>query len=55
MIRLFVALAILLVGVPACSTQTPKPSMGNDWRTGTDHTPYRSVPAVIQCDGCEVD
>lgn len=27
-------------------------SMGNDWRIGTDQTPYRSIAPVLLCDGC---
>ena len=54
MIRLILTFAMLLASASGCATHTPKPSMANDWRTGTDHTPYRSVPAAIQCDGCEL-
>lgn len=45
------ALMTLLAG---CATQTvpQKITMENDWRTGTDQTPYRSIPTVLLCDDC---
>jgi hypothetical protein len=39
------------VALGGCATQPPV-TMKNDWRTGTDQTPYRSIPAAIICDGC---
>lgn len=49
--RLALAVA-LLVAMTGCVT-TPAPvTIRNDPRTGTEHSPYRSVPVVIQCDDC---
>lgn len=44
---------VALCAVAGCATK-PEPSLGNDWHAGagTDHTPYRTIPAAIQCDDC---
>lgn len=42
--------AIMLAG---CATQQQL-NMKNDWRTGTDQSPYRSIAPAIICDDCAV-
>jgi uncharacterized lipoprotein YajG len=48
---LLIALAAAILG--GCAKQpTVQTTMYNDWRTGTDYTPYRSIPSVLYCDDC---
>lgn len=50
---LFVALAAAVLA--GCANQAPAPvSLHNDWRTGTDYSPYRSIPTVLHCDDCRL-
>lgn len=35
-----------------CATHDHAVTIFNDWRTGTEFSPYRSIPAAIQCDDC---
>lgn len=53
MTKIFIAIMTIaaLSAMGGCATR-PEPSMRNDWRTGTDYTPYRTIPAAIQCDDC---
>ncbi len=47
---LILAVATILGG---CVAQQQPINMRNDGRTGSDQTPYRSIPAVLICDGCK--
>lgn len=50
MIRvLFIVLCA--ASLAACASQQPL-TIKNDWRTGTDQTPYRSLAPAIVCDDC---
>jgi uncharacterized lipoprotein YajG len=48
---------LLILGATAvlggCASQQPL-SANNDWRAGTDQTPYRSIPTVLICDDCNL-
>lgn len=49
-------LLLILIATAAlggCASQQPL-SMKNDWRTGTDQTPYRSISTVLICDDCNL-
>lgn len=48
--KLFLILAVF-AALGGCASQQPL-SMNNDWRTGTDQSPYRSIPTALLCDGC---
>ena len=48
---LFSVFAAWVLG--GCATQA-QVSMRNDWRTGTDQSPYRSVSPAIVCDDCRL-
>ncbi len=43
--------AAVLCTLGGCATKS-EPAARYDWRTGTDATPYRTIPALIQCDDC---
>lgn len=45
-------LSVILLG--GCAANTPQ-GMKTDPRVGTDMSPYRTIPAAIQCDGCGYD
>lgn len=48
-------LACLVVAALAgCAAQPAPLTMHNDWRTGTDYSPYRSIPTVLHCDDCRL-
>jgi len=47
---LFMILAA--VALNGCASQAPS-GMKSDWRTGTDQSPYRSIPTAIVCDACK--
>ena len=55
--RILLALAALAVAFMTigCATGSGKTSKRTDGRTGTDASPYRSVPTVILCDDCRYD
>lgn len=56
MTRILLAVAVAAVALLAgCAMKPAEPSMRTDWRTGTDHSPYRSIPAAIQCDDCRYE
>jgi hypothetical protein len=46
----FVSVVIACLG--GCAVASKPIAIESDWRTGTDHTPYRSIAPAIQCDGC---
>jgi hypothetical protein len=48
---LLTILAVATLG--GCASQQPL-NMSNDWRTGTDQTPYRSIPTALICDDCKL-
>ena len=41
-----------LVALSGCASP-PGNSMVEDQRTGTDYSPYRSIPSVLLCDDCQ--
>jgi len=48
--------ALVLVCVSGCATKVPEPTpLRSDWRTGTDFSPYRTIPTAIQCDDCRYE
>lgn len=48
-------LVILVVGLVGCAAAPAKVTMENDWRTGTEYSPYRSSDAVLQCSDCRYE
>lgn len=57
MMKRFLLTLLAAAALGGCATQPrDEPlSMANDWRTGTDQTPYRSLEPVLVCDGCRLD
>lgn len=50
------AMAVVMGGVlGGCASRQAEDPMRSDWRTGTDYSPYRSIPAVVQCDDCRYE
>ena len=48
-------LLILIITATLGGCASPQPlGMRNDWRTGTDQTPYRSIPTALICDDCNL-
>ena len=56
MTRILIAIITLaaLGAVSGCATK-PEQSFRNDQRAGTDLSPYRTIPAAIQCDDCRYE
>jgi len=49
----FILASVVIACLGGCAAASRPISMENDWRTGTDHTPYRSIAPAIQCDSCK--
>ncbi|WP_022978935.1 hypothetical protein [Ideonella sp. B508-1] len=56
MTRILIAIITLaaLGALGGCATKQEL-TMRNDPRVGTDFSPYRTIPAAIQCDDCRYE
>jgi ABC-type nitrate/sulfonate/bicarbonate transport system substrate-binding protein len=57
MTRILIVLAALavLATTGGCAATPAKTTMGNGWRSDTDYSAYRTIPAAIQCDDCRYE
>lgn len=50
--RIFLGLGLVAILAGCAGAPQQSSSMASDWRTGTDYTPYRTIPVVLQCVDC---
>ncbi len=47
--------AVISAFLCGCAARPQDATAQNDWRAGTDYSPYRSIPVVLQCDDCRYE
>lgn len=52
--RAAIMIMLAVMGLAGCASQpVVEPiTMYNDWRVGTEQTPYRTIAPVLICQGC---